>query len=58
MSGFSLGAVCSTPKGLRLPRHHSDHASPYELRDLLEAITPESLHQEVDTGPSVGAEAW
>jgi antitoxin MazE len=30
----------------------------YELKDLLEAITPESLHGEVDTGPSMGVEAW
>jgi antitoxin component of MazEF toxin-antitoxin module len=30
----------------------------YSLAELLKHITPETLHQEVDTGPSVGAEAW
>lgn len=30
----------------------------YRLEDLLAGITPENLHGEIDTGPSVGAEAW
>jgi antitoxin component of MazEF toxin-antitoxin module len=30
----------------------------YSLAELLKQITPETLHEEVDTGPSVGAEAW
>ncbi|HEX8391338.1 MAG TPA: AbrB/MazE/SpoVT family DNA-binding domain-containing protein [Longimicrobium sp.] len=30
----------------------------YQLQDLLDAITPENLHGEIDTGPSVGVEAW
>jgi antitoxin MazE len=30
----------------------------YKLDDLLEAITPERLHGEVDTGPSTGVEVW
>ncbi len=34
-------------------------ASPsYELEDLLAQVTPENLHGEVDTGSSVGDEAW
>lgn len=32
--------------------------SPVLLEDLLAGITPENLHGEIDTGPSVGAEAW
>jgi antitoxin MazE len=28
------------------------------LKDLLDRITDENLHGEVDTGPPVGAEAW
>jgi antitoxin MazE len=31
---------------------------PLRLEDLLAGITPENLHGEVDTGPSVGHEAW
>jgi antitoxin component of MazEF toxin-antitoxin module len=30
----------------------------YSLAEMLKQITPETLHEEVDTGPSVGAEAW
>ncbi len=30
----------------------------YRLEDLLTAITPDNLHGEVDTGVSVGNEAW
>ncbi len=28
------------------------------LRQLLRRVTPDNLHGEVDTGPSVGREAW
>ena len=28
------------------------------LEELLEGITPQNLHYEVDTGPAVGHEAW
>ena len=28
------------------------------LDELLEQVTPENLHGEVDTGPAVGDEAW
>jgi antitoxin MazE len=31
---------------------------PLRLEDLLAAVTDENLHQEVDTGPAVGNEAW
>lgn len=30
----------------------------YRLEDLLAGITPENLHDELDTGPSAGGEAW
>lgn len=30
----------------------------YSLADLLAQVTPESLHTETDSGPSVGNEAW
>ncbi len=30
----------------------------YTLDQLLEQITPENLHDEIDSGPSVGAEEW
>lgn len=30
----------------------------YTLDDLLARVTPENRHDEVDTGPSAGAEAW
>lgn len=30
----------------------------FSLEELLEGITPENLHQEADTGASVGQEAW
>lgn len=28
------------------------------LEELLEEVTPENLHGEVDTGPAVGREVW
>jgi antitoxin MazE len=28
------------------------------LEELLEGVTPENLHGEFETGPTVGAEAW
>ena len=30
----------------------------YSLKEMLKQIKPETLHEEIDTGPSVGAEAW
>jgi len=30
----------------------------YDLDTLLDQITPETLHEEVDFGPAVGGEAW
>ena len=33
-------------------------AKRYTLAELVEKITPETLHEEVSTGPSVGAEEW
>lgn len=30
----------------------------YRLDDLLARVTPENLHTETDTGPSVGDEVW
>jgi len=32
--------------------------SKYNLADLLAKVTPQNIHAEVDTGPSVGREAW
>ena len=32
--------------------------SELQLSDLLAQITPENLHTEIETGPSVGSEAW
>jgi antitoxin MazE len=33
-------------------------APTYDLSELLAHVTPENLHHEVDTGPSVGSEVW
>ncbi|MEG3904588.1 AbrB/MazE/SpoVT family DNA-binding domain-containing protein [Microcoleus sp. B4-C5] len=30
----------------------------YSLEDLIEAMTPENLHNEIDTGVAVGNEVW
>ncbi len=30
----------------------------YELANLLAHVTPENLHGEIETGPSVGKEGW
>jgi len=41
-----------------LPRRSEAHReSPYCLNDLLARVTPENLHPEVDSGPSIGEEA-
>lgn len=34
------------------------HPSSMTLDDLLKDVTPENLHNEVDTGPAVGREVW
>ena len=34
------------------------HPSPVTLEDLLKDVTPENLHNEIDTGPAVGREVW
>ena len=41
-------------------RVHKAKAVPrkYSLAQLLAGVTPENLHAEVGTGPSVGGEAW
>ena len=28
------------------------------LEELLQGVTPDNLHHEVDTGPSIGCEVW
>ena len=33
-------------------------ATDYDLADLLEHVTPETLHDEVDTGSREGKEVW
>lgn len=30
----------------------------FELKDLLDAIRPDNLHDPIDTGPPVGRELW
>jgi antitoxin MazE len=30
----------------------------YALKELLSDVTPDNIHQEVDTGPPVGREVW
>ena len=30
----------------------------YDLDELLAAITPDNLHEEIDFGPPVGKEVW
>lgn len=30
----------------------------FELSELLARVTPENLHEEVDSGPSIGGEVW
>jgi antitoxin MazE len=42
------GRLVITP--MRKPR--------YTLDELVAGITPENRHAEIDTGPSVGSEAW
>ena len=34
------------------------HPPAVTLEELLEGITPQNLHDEVDTGPAVGNEEW
>ena len=33
-------------------------ADRYELAELLDGVTEDNLHSEVETGPATGAEAW
>ena len=42
------GTLCVTP--LSRP--------PLTLENLLQQVTPQNLHHEIDTGPAVGAEVW
>lgn len=30
----------------------------YNLKDLLQAVTPRNVHKEIDTGDAVGREVW
>jgi antitoxin MazE len=34
------------------------HPSSVTLEDLLKNVTPENLHDEIDTGPAGGREVW
>ena len=36
----------------------AQRARRYELTALLKSITPKNIHKEVDTGDTVGKEAW
>ena len=50
-------AVELTPRGEQLVVSVLNR-SPAELDDLLSRVTEDNLHGEVETGPSVGGEAW
>ena len=50
-------AVELTPRGEQLVVSVLNR-SPAELDDLLARVTEDNLHGEVETGPSVGGEAW
>jgi antitoxin MazE len=34
------------------------HKPKYTLEELLAQVTDDNIHEEIDTGPSVGNEAW
>ncbi|MEG4453540.1 AbrB/MazE/SpoVT family DNA-binding domain-containing protein [Microcoleus sp. N9_A1] len=46
---FILGAVAEKVAALK---HH------YSLDELIEAIAPEKIHNEIDSGVAVGNEIW
>ena len=50
-------AVELTPRGEQLVVSVLNH-SPAKLDDLLARVTEDNIHREVETGPSVGSEAW
>lgn len=54
-----IGLTEGTPVEFSL---HDDaitiRAERYDLETLLAAITPDNLHEEIDTGKPVGREAW
>ena len=50
-SNESVTTKCAVIKAKAVPKR-------YSLKEMLKHITPETLHDEVDTGPSVGAEEW
>ena len=56
--GITLNAAVElTPRGEQLVVSVLNR-SPAELDDLLSRVTEDNLHGEVETGPSVGGEAW
>ena len=48
-------AVCLDGGDIRV---RPSRAPEYRLVDLLAGVTPDNVHPEVPTGPSVGREAW
>ena len=50
-------AVALTPRGRQLVISVLERPAT-ELDDLLARVTDDNLHGEVETGPSVGGEAW
>ena len=36
----------------------TDSAAPEFLKDLLDRVTSENLHEEIPSGPSIGQEIW
>ena len=56
--GITLNAAVElTPRGEQLVVSVLNR-SPAELDDLLSRVTEDNLHGEVETGPSLGGEAW
>ena len=56
--GITLDAVVElTPRGGQLVLSLRPRPAT-ELENLLAGVTPENLHGEVETGASVGGEAW
>lgn len=53
-----IGIHEGTPVDVSIQNHQLIITKEFSLQSLLDQVTKENLHEEVQTGPSCGKEAW
>lgn len=53
-----IGIHAGTPVDVSIQDHHLVISKGYSLQSMLDQIKAETIHEEIQAGPSCGDEAW